>query len=59
MFVGHYGMLASEYWKSTFTELELIHEAKRPKMIGNIHENEYLRMEDRREELESQGLRVL
>lgn len=59
MFVGHYGMLGSEYWSSTFPELELFHEAKRNKMIGNIHEDEYIRMEERREELEAQGLKVL
>lgn len=55
----HYGVLPSEYWNMTIAELELIHEAKRSKMIGNIHEDDYLRLEERREELESQGVKVL
>lgn len=59
MFVGHYGMLESEYWKTTIRGLELFHEARRSKMIGNIHENDYVRMEERRDELEAQGIKVL
>lgn len=59
VFAGHYGILSSEYWQMTIAELELIHEAKRPKMINNIHEDDYIDMLDRREELEAKGFNVL
>lgn len=59
MFVGHYGMSEEQYFGSTFRGLELFHEARRPKMIGNIHEDDYVRMVKRGEELEAQGIKVL
>lgn len=40
-------------------EAENIHEARRPKMIGNIHEDDYSAMVKRGEELEAQGIKVL
>lgn len=43
----------------TIAEIEIIHESKRNKMIGNIHEDDYIRMTDRRDELEAQGIKVL
>lgn len=59
MFVGHYGMLESEYFKTTLRGLELFHEAKRSKMIGNIHEDDYIDLLERREKLEAEGFTVL
>ena len=57
--VGHYGIQPSEFWKMTFPELENIHNSKRSKMIGNVHEDDYARMVKRGEELEAQGIKVL
>lgn len=57
--VGHYQVPPSEYWKMTVKELELIHESRRSKMVGDMHEDEYLRLTKRREELERQGVKVL
>lgn len=59
MIVGHYGVQPSEYWKITMPEAENIHESRRPKMIGNIHEDDYVAMVKRGEELEAQGIKVL
>lgn len=57
--VGHYGVAPSEYWNMTIAEIELIHEAKRSKMIGNIHEDDYIDLLERREKLEAEGFTVL
>jgi hypothetical protein len=57
--VGHYGVQPSEYWKMTMAEAENIHESRRNKMIGNIHEDDYVAMVKRGEELEAQGIKVL
>jgi hypothetical protein len=43
----------------TIPEIEIIHEAKRSKMVGNIHEDNYINMLNRQEELEAQGVKVL
>ena len=51
--------MPSEYWKMTVAEIELIHEAKRSKMIGNIHEDNYLAMQKRQDDLEAQGVTVI
>lgn len=52
-------MQPSEYWQMTIAEVENIHEARRSKRIGNLHEDDYIRLESQREELESQGIKVL
>jgi len=57
--VGHYNVQPSEFWDMTMAEAENIHEARRPKMIGNIHEDDYSAMVKRGEELEAQGIKVL
>jgi len=57
--VGHYNIQPSEYWGMTMAEVENIHEARRSKMIGNMHESEYLELEQRREEAEAQGITVM
>ena len=59
MFVGHYGMLESEYLKTTLRGLELVHEAKRSKMIGSIHEDDYSELIKRRVESEARGVKVM
>jgi len=57
--VGHYNIAPSEFWQMTISEAENIHEARRSKMVGNLHEDQYAKLEARREELESQGVKVL
>lgn len=57
--IAHYGVPPSEYWQLTIAEIELIHDAKRSKMVGNMHEDDYKRLVDRREALEKTGVRVL
>lgn len=57
--VGHYDLAPSEFWLITMSEAENIHEARRSKMIGNIHEDDYAKMVKRGEELEAQGIKVL
>lgn len=57
--MGHYKVAPSEFWEMTMQEAESIHEAHRPKMIGNIHEDDYLAMQKRGDELEAQGIKVL
>lgn len=43
----------------TPSEVGIFLESKRPKYVGNIHEDDIDRMMERREELESQGFEVL
>lgn len=43
----------------TIAEIENIHEARRNKRIGSLHEDDYLRLEAKRDELEAQGIKVL
>ena len=43
----------------TIAECELIHEAKRSKMIGSVHEDDYEKAQKRGEELEAMGYKVL
>jgi len=43
----------------TIAEVEHIHEARRSKRIGNLHEDDYMRLEAKREELEAQNIKVL
>ena len=43
----------------TIPEIENIHESRRNKMIGNIHEDDYMSMVERGKELEAQGIKVL
>lgn len=57
--VAHHGVSAADYWDMTIKELELIHDAKRSRMVGNMHEDEYIRQENRREQLELEGVNVL
>ena len=57
--VGQYDIRPADYWNMTIRELELIHESKRSKYFGSIHENDYQAMMNRQDELESQGIRVL
>ena len=42
----------------TIPEIELIHDAKRSRMVGNMHEDEYIRQQVRREKLEAEGVKV-
>jgi len=57
--VAEFGVAPSEYWKMTPAEVALILDAKRPKTIGGIHENDLSDMMQRRHELEESGVKVL
>jgi len=57
--VGHYNVAPSEFWDMTMAEAENIHEARRNKMVGNIHEDDYIAAVKRGEKLEAQGIKVL
>lgn len=57
--IGEYNVMPSEYWRMTFSEVNLILEAKRPKMIGGVHESEIEKLVERRERLIEQGIEVL
>lgn len=54
-----WGVLPSEFWKMTMGEIHTIIEAKRPKHVGGIHEDDLERMHSKRAELEAQGIEVL
>lgn len=57
--VAEFGIAPSEYWKMTPNEVSLVMESKRPKHIGNIHEDDFADMMQRRAELEQKGIKVL
>lgn len=57
--VGSYDIVPSEYWRMTPTEVHVILEAKRPKMIGGLHEDDIEILEKRRDKLEAQGIEVI
>ena len=57
--VGEFGVTPSEYWRMTPNEIALIIEAKRPKTVGGIPEDDFADMLNRRQELIEQGLDVL
>ena len=52
-------MLPSEYWMMTPSEVLVLIEAKRPKHVGGIHEDDLERMHKKRAELEAQGIEVM
>lgn len=56
--VGQFGVAPSEYWKMTPAEVALILDSKRPRHINGIHEDDFARMQERRQELIEQGLDV-
>lgn len=58
LFVSEFGVAPSEYWGMSPDELNLILEAKRPKTINGIREEDFLRMVRRRDELEAMGMEV-
>ena len=43
----------------TIDEVNILFEANRPKKIGSLHEDDVDRLEERRQELEAQGLTVI
>lgn len=57
--VGHFEMPPSEYWQMTPNEIQILIEAKRPKEVGGIREDELEWMHERRKQLESEGVEVL
>ena len=57
--MGSYGVAPSEYWRMTPTEVNRIIDSNRPKHVNGIPEDDFQNMIDRREELESQGIKVL
>jgi hypothetical protein len=48
----------SDFWGMTPNEVSSLIEFNRPKYINGIHEDDYDKMLDRREELEAQGYKV-
>ena len=57
--VSEFGLAPSEFWEMTPTEVYLIFDAKRPKVINGIHENDLSEMLERRQELIKKGVNVL
>lgn len=57
--VSEFGIAPSEYWQMTPAEVALIVDAKRPKHIGGIHENDLADMLQRRQELSEKGVKLL
>jgi len=57
--IAEFGVAPSEYWKLTPVEVGLILDAKRPKRIGGIHEDDLSDIMQRRHELEESGVKVL
>ena len=57
--IGDFGVHPSEYWKMTPSEIYLLLDAKRPKHIGGIHEDDIADMMERRQKLIDEGIKVL
>lgn len=57
--VSEFGVSPSEYWGMSPNEVHLILDAKRPKHVGGIHEDDIANMLNRRQELIDQGVKVL
>jgi len=43
----------------TPSEVAIIVEAKRPKTVGGLHEDDFYAMKERREKLEKEGVKLL
>jgi hypothetical protein len=43
----------------TIDEISILFEVHRPKQIGSLHEDDMDRLDERRQELEAQGLTVI
>ena len=56
--VGEFGIPPSEYWGMTPSEVSLIIEAKRPKHIGSLHEDDFYNLEARRKKMEEDGMKM-
>ena len=54
-----FGMTDKEYFDSTPYRIALKLEYKRPKKIGNLHEDEIERLDQRRAEAEANGIKVI
>ena len=54
-----YNIQPSEYRDMSPHEVMRIVEINRPKNIGSLHEDDYNRIEERRAELEAEGVNVL
>lgn len=52
-------MTPSQHFETTPYEMQVLIEARRPKVIGGIHEDDLERMEERRQEFEAKGIKVL
>lgn len=57
--VSEFGVAPSEYWSMTPSEVFIILESKRPKHIGNIHEDQLEHLRARRAKAEREGIKVL
>tara|TARA_R110000787_G_scaffold45322_2_gene110515 strand:+ start:876 stop:1067 length:192 start_codon:yes stop_codon:yes gene_type:complete len=59
LLVGEFQISPSEYWSMTPAEVNSIVEAKRPKVVGGIHEDDFEAMMIRRQKLIDEGVKVL
>jgi hypothetical protein len=57
--VGQLKIPPSEYWGMTPAEVFAVLDANRPRHINGIHEDDYDMIEERREELEAKGVKVV
>lgn len=57
--VGIWEYPPSEFWQMTAREIQVLIEAKRPKQVGGIHEDELERLHKKRQELIESGVKVL
>lgn len=57
--VGNYDISPSEYWGMSPAEVWIIVEAKRPKVMGGLHEDDFMAIEARKEKLIEEGVKVL
>ena len=59
LIVGEFGIAPSEYWQMSPSEAHLIIDAKRPKTIGGIQEDDLDNMMLRRQQLLDDGVKLL
>jgi hypothetical protein len=57
--VSEFGVAPSEYWNMSPNEVFIVLENKRPKKIGNLHEDQLERLHARRAQAERDGVNVI
>tara|TARA_R110000782_G_scaffold187542_1_gene277702 strand:+ start:781 stop:960 length:180 start_codon:yes stop_codon:yes gene_type:complete len=59
LLVGEFNISPSDYWRMTPAEVNAIIDAKRPRVIDGIHEDDYESLMLRRQKLIDDGVDVL